>query len=398
MKKKIKIIVICGSIVLALCITAAVFLGIKSRSKKIINVAFYNLSDNVVNTIQQQILTSNVKNINFTKITDKDINSKKFSQKYDLLFAWQTKTTNDLEAKSKKIPASALNLLPSAIRKTNEKQLPILLDHYEIAYSKDVLNKISQNVPETFAQLEDYLSKASKVVFCPIITEGADEKTFWAFLTSITEALGGYEAYDNLVKILLEESDLDKICEKKLGINGLNNSELTFRDVLDLVKDWEVKGYTHPRWYNITHRDVISFMEDNQVGVLFDSLTFHRQIPYQLITRYGSDRMPVASYRIDHALIAPKLVCLNFDRNSLCTEVLKSLVSEEQQAALSNFTTFAPTASRGESYDRQADDVRFFAASCAYGPQIDVFSAVFEGNLQKAKDLSEQIREYLKIK
>ena len=56
----------------------------------------------------------------------------------------------------------------------------------------------------------------------------------------------------------------------------------------------------------------------------------------------------------------------------------------------------APVHYRAQAYDRQADDVRFWAASCAGGAVPDLYLACFQRKSKELEKLCADIRNYVR--
>ena len=74
--------------------------------------------------------------------------------------------------------------------------------------------------------------------------------------------------------------------------------------------------------------------------------------------------------------------------------MLEHLAHTDVQTLLSQHTKLAPASSRAEAHDVQADDVRFWAASCTDGPIPELGQAAFASQTQMAA-LAEEIRAYM---
>ena len=71
-------------------------------------------------------------------------------------------------------------------------------------------------------------------------------------------------------------------------------------------------------------------------------------------------------------------------------------MTAEVQSEMSNSTMLGPVHYRAECYDLQADDVRFWAASCAGGAVPDLSLAVYQRKPDLQAKIAGEIRGYLK--
>ena len=59
-------------------------------------------------------------------------------------------------------------------------------------------------------------------------------------------------------------------------------------------------------------------------------------------------------------------------------------------------TMLAPVHYRAETYDIQADDVRFWAASCAGGAMPDPALSIYQRKPEALAEMAREIRSYLR--
>ena len=83
-----------------------------------------------------------------------------------------------------------------------------------------------------------------------------------------------------------------------------------------------------------------------------------------------------------------------FQRSVSQLVVLEQFAHTDLQTILSQRSKLAPTSDRAEAHDVQADDVRFWAASCTDGPVPELGDAVFVSQVKRAA-FAEEIRAYM---
>lgn len=389
--KIVKMVVI---IVLAVCVVAGGITTIVSTVKrknaeKTVRIAFYGLSEEYVSILKEKIPVEDKIILKMDVLSEGAIDLAAVKEKYDMLFTWKGEVTDALEASSEDIPAKIVECMPSSLR--NKKCVPILLDHCELDYSKDVVSKTTENIPSSLPTFLNYLNQAKNHVFSPFFCAGADDRILTAFVGSLLESMGGIKAYKNFITELKNGTDFEELLDKDLG-----SPNVTLRSVLDMLKSWPKEGLTHPAWFNGQNNDLIYFADDNHVGVFFTYLKDHRNIQYQTISKYESFVVPPASSTIEYGIIAPAISCMLLTNNSNCKRYLAEFFTEDSQAELSNLTKLAPVHSRAQAYDRQADDVRFWAASCPGGALPDIYLAVYQRNPTAFAEFARNIRNYVK--
>ena len=398
LKIKSKKLYIAGGALLLLLV-AGLGLLISKQSKKAaeqtLNLAFYNLPEKVTKALEEDISKAGFTRVHFKNLSLEEIISEKTTKNFDMIFTFDGVTAANLKDKGANFSGKLFNMIPTSLRRENEednkKALPILLDHFEFSYNNPISQKIGMENPQTFDQLLKYLEAAKKYAFTPFFTNGGHDEILLGLISCLIEAKGGYDAYSDFVKNVRKNPSLENIINLKLGKAG----QVSLAEVLKLLRSWAENGIVHPNWYYGKYRDVIAFIEDGQVALLFTKLSVHRTIPYKLIRNFSTERAPVQSASVDHAVIAPAIYAVKLSRKSINDKVLLALLSEDGQSSLSMKTQLGPVALRGESYDVQADDVRFFAASCRYGSRPGILLDAFTPASESSKKLCEGIRSYL---
>lgn len=390
MKKKYKIFII---IIIAILILASLFTItiIKKKIKdKTVNIGFYGVSSQMCQMLKDIMPVEENIILNFTEITPEKISIPDISKKYDILFTWKGEITDALSENAEKMPKNYLDQIPKSLR--DEKILPILLDNYELDFKSSVAKEINTNILENYDAFIDYMRESSKLVFSPFFMNAGDDRMLFAFLGNVVEANGGASAYNQFINELKKTENLDSILDISLN----ENKSLTFRSVLDSIKTWPKEGFTHPLWYMANQDDVKYFSESNQVAVFYTSLSNHREYEYNFIKEYVSTTIPKSPDSADHGIIAPELCVMLLSNNSNAKRYVKEYISVENQEVFSTKTMLAPVQYTAQAFDKQADDVRFWAASCSSGALPDPYLAAFQTNPGKMEKLAVEIRSYLK--
>ena len=393
-KSNSRIALLVITIILCLCAVAsgimATVSGIKkSKADKTVRIAFYGLSEEYVKILQEIIPVEEQIILKCDVLSEGNLDLGAVKQKYDMLFTWRGEVTDTLEAASEEIPSKILETIPTSLR--NKKCVPILLDHCELAYNTSVINKTTETIPTSFPGFLNYLNQAKSLVFSPFFCAGADDRILTAFVGSLIEAIGGVSAYKNLIEELKSGTEFEALLDKELG-----TSKITLGSVLEMLKAWPTDGLTHPSWYNGQQSDLIYFAHDNHLGVFFTFLKDHRTIPYETISKFDSFVMPPVSSTTEYGLIAPAVSCMLLSDNSNAKKYLAEFFTETAQEELSNKTKLAPVHSRVQAYDRQADDVRYWAASCSAGALPDLYLAVWQRNPSGCAEFAKNIRNMVK--
>lgn len=394
MKKRIIIIV---SIVVVLAI-AGLTLGIiiNHHNNKALKVGFYNLEKEIVEPLKSIIQKTYAGEIKFTDLSEQNFDVKKISRKYDLFFSWNGNAVEQLEKYSAEISSDCSQKLISSIK--TQKNLPLLLNHYELAYLTKAREKAGVDFPSDFEEYMAYLFAMKNQVFVPFFTEGKDDDTLLGLISVQAEALCGTEGYKKLVSLINKYGNFYQVWEQEIGYSSTLGTSITLKYIMDGLAAYVPNDLSIANWTNATAKDVKTYASEKQIGVLFSSLSNHRKMDVKIMREYEADRMPVLSVKEDHCLIAPAVCVVNLSaasKKEIAEEILQSLVSDENQSYLSDETKLAPVNSRCRAFDVQADDVRYLAAIAPSGPAPDIANACFQTDMAKKTKFVEEIRKYL---
>lgn len=394
MKKRIIIIV---SIVVVLAI-AGLTLGIiiNHHNNKALKVGFYNLEKEIAEPLKSIIQKTYAGEIKFTDLSEQNYDVKKISRKYDLFFSWNGNAVEQLEKYSAEISSDCSQKLISSIK--TQKNMPLLLNHYELAYLTKARERAEVDFPSDFEEYMAYLFAMKNQVFVPFFTEGKDDDTLLGLISVQAEALCGTEGYKKLVSLINKYGNFYQVWEQEIGYSSTLGTSITLKYIMDGLAAYVPNDLSIANWTNATAKDVKTYASEKQIGVLFSSLSNHRKMDVKIMREYEADRMPVLSVKEDHCLIAPAVCVVNLSaasKKEIAEEILQSLVSDENQSYLSDETKLAPVNSRCRAFDVQADDVRYLAAIAPSGPAPDIANACFQTDMAKKTKFVEEIRKYL---
>lgn len=389
MKKIHKIItlIVCVLAIAAIILTAVIK---KKINDKTVNIGFYGVSEEMRQMLQDAMPQEEDVILKYTVIAENNVDLSAVAKKFDVLFTWKGEITEILNDNAEKLPKNYLEELPKSLR--NERILPILLDNYELDFKAVVAAKAQTNPTESFSKFLEYLNEVKEIVFSPFFMNSMDDRILFAFIGNIIESECGSKVYSNFINLLKQTESLSSIMDTTLD----EKNNISLRTVLDMLKQWPEEGIAHPLWYNATEEDVRYFAESNQVAVFYTSLANHREYNYKFISEYVSVPMPYFTESVDHGILAPQLCVMLLSNNSNAKRYLKEYISSENQELFSTKTMLAPVQYTAQAYDKQADDVRFWAASCPSGSLPDPALAAFQRNPEKMKKFAEEMRSYFK--
>lgn len=390
MKKKSSFFVKLIFVLIFLIIIIFTFVFIRKKiADKTVNIAFMGLPQDLCEMIQDELKENSKLYVNFANLADGNNDLGIIKKKYDMIFTWKGEITQTLSDSSEKIPSKLLENIPITLR--DDYCVPILLDYFELDLNKELINKVKINPEDGFQSFVDYLHESKKYVFTPFLANGADNRTLLALTGSFVEALGGVEAYTNLIQFMQTYEKLEDFCDI-----GLNENGLCYKDILDMLKIWPKEEILHPQWMIANKIDFEVFAQDNQVAAFYTNLSEHRTLRYEISNKFLTIKMPVENPEIPHCIIGSAVSCVILSDNSNVNSFLKKLLNQEVQTRLSDKSMLAPVHYHAEAFDSLADDLRFWVASCEGGIIPDLSQAVFQRQPEKMEVFVQEIRNYLK--
>lgn len=263
------------------------------------------------------------------------------------------------------------NTIPRSIARTgiiNNKivALPIFLDHIEITFRSDIYENHGLVVKDRILSLkdmEDVLIQLVEPTFFPLVMAGVTQTELLDVISVLTLSLGGVNVYSNLVKLLVSNETPESYINFDLG-DGWNLGV-----VIDKLKYWKESGIIHPQWYTFDTKQVELYSERQITSTVIMRLSTHRSWPFHILRRWQSSPFPFNDpMNAGSAIIAPPTVAYipKKSRIFIKTElVLKDLMSKDFQEDVVKSLQLAPVHSSVDTLDREADDLRFWAAASA---------------------------------
>ncbi|TAH55002.1 MAG: hypothetical protein EWM51_04435 [Treponema sp.] len=282
-----------------------------------------------------------------------------------------------------------LSVMPTAIRKAansgnRQYGMPILLDHFELAWDRSNPVSSSFSPYSTLEQLEKLaLSRTPKTTW-PFLCAGGDDESLLSFIGALTESLGGEKSWESARLDAKNTSPADLVRKE------------SFLNVMEILLRWRREGLLHPEWFRMTLNDVESFMKTNSAPFVFMSLSNHRKISQRTVEKYDSVLIPAFTANTPRSLTAPAVLLLSTGKKREREEsiLLKSmLLNETTQTRLSEMTGLAPVNSTTAAPDRQANEARLWAAA-SERPLPSFYTALYPYPADAAL-LAKNIREFL---
>ncbi|HPA11485.1 MAG TPA: extracellular solute-binding protein [Treponemataceae bacterium] len=282
-------------------------------------------------------------------------------------------------------------LLPTTIRNAgssgkNVYALPILLDHFELACSKAILSRNNASEPKSISEMLETARKVKTKRVWPIICAGSRDQDLLLLVGTLMHTQYGLDAYRLLVTEIRKGSPFDTIL-----------SETRLADVLETLLSWRRDRLLHPQWLEMTGEDLAAFMRFDNAVFVFMPLSARRNLDPKTAEKYTSIAVPPEVKASSYPLTAPVYAGMRI-RNELFADAaeqfLYSLVQEEAQIRLSRDTGLAPANAKAPVNDKQAYDVRYWAAASRVLVPDPVTAAVDDP--ARIASFAEEIRTYIR--
>lgn len=340
--------------------------------------------------------------LTFITLTDDDAADPKLTKKIDVLItqtgALTTSLMTNAAAESAEITARFPRTTQSSPYFSLDGQLvvmPLFLDHFESAYYTTLQKKVELSLPLYLSEYAEYAERLKEHITYPIIASGADDTVLFSMVSAVAESVTGASGYQELVARLAEiarkGASFDGVLD--LPLTGDAPEGLVFGDILRVFRDWRDEGLILGNWYETAEGTIRVFMEDYQSGIIQMMLSQHRRMPSPMIKYYESSLFP-ADTSMNRALIAPSVSYMYFNRTIATSAFADALSTADNQEFLSLQTHLAPATLRGQSFDMQADDVRYFAATSAGGPVPELGRAAI-ASVDRRAQFADWIRDQL---
>jgi ABC-type glycerol-3-phosphate transport system substrate-binding protein len=238
--------------------------------------------------------------------------------------------------------------------------LPLLLDHFEIAYDRNAFLDFSLGAPETYAEYSFAAEKLVRKGQASVLVAGGEDEELLLFVSALVEAKGGATAYEKLVAALSTTADFKSVLDVPLG------KDLSLRSVLDSLTKMRAGKILHPEWFRMKRIDILSFMDRGQAPMVLMTLSSHRTVPIKTIQNYISLPFPSDRPRQERSLVAPALVGSIAKKTKRAIEssrFLDALTDVYGQKLIADSTGLAPSNSQVETLDVQASDLRYWVAT-----------------------------------
>lgn len=374
-KKKI---IVCLVSVLALAVLGTVFFVVvpKIKTESVLKVAFYEIDERTKDSIQvefEKLAKSNLieeKKLQFVEL-DKNLSLKENlgnEKNVSVVFSYNGQSQKSISDEAVIFDNAKVSLMPQNIQRLNEKCLPILINNIELCMINPVFSELNDGVNYLDLVLEKLKTADTKSKYSmPITIPAKDDKVLSLVVSALLESRYGIEELNKVRDYIIQNEG------KKLFVADLlNNEEFTsFAAVVNELVSAKKEGLMHPQWHTMSFDDVENFMATKSTAAVFMTTDLHRLLEYQVISKYTDSFFPITrtdKRQADYCFVMPVVVATFFEKankelSAKGKQIVENLTSVEVQKNLSDASGLAPVSSFAEAADKQATNVRFWAAA-----------------------------------
>lgn len=395
--------------IILLIVVLMIILSVTSRKPV---AAFYGISQRnqqkITDVLQTTHQRKNKKSLPYEIVVLDDSMSLeralKKSKKPDLLFIENGKNEEFAEAfcarKHLSFSGSILNgMSTSVIQSVNVKNgkvnaVPLLIDHYELDVNLEKFHSSSVKNINVLGDVEKLAKMTKSSTPSPIVFPGAEADGLINFFGALTEAVSGHQAVESATAKLNRQ-----IASGKVSQNDFYEtlSEMTkegeFSGAYTTLKNWSELGIIPKNVYSMNIKDIKAFMSANLSTAAFITLSDHREIERDVISKFSSVYYPSATNNNDRRFTAPIIFAVSMSKDKVARNSIEKMANE-LQGTLSSATGLGPVQKNCGVPDVQADDVRYWVAA-SNKPLPALSDALFVSKQQK-NNFAEALRSILR--
>ena len=285
-----------------------------------------------------------------------------------VVFSYHGESQKSISEKASSIDKSVLEIMPTSMKRLSNNSYPILQNHLEMGVLNEVYVTFKNSQIALFDKVLETAEKESKNGKYSVVMTGIgnSDKILSYFLSAMIESRYGVEKLNKINQFLSEnqnEMDISTI---------LDNEELkSLKLVCDELARLKSAGIFHSQWDEMAFVNVQNFMETKKAAFVFMDLNSHREIGYGIIKGYSETFFPsgrIEGYPVGRSLIVPTVVATCFETSNAvasgeCKKIVENMLSLKEQEKLARDSGLGPVASFADTQDKQAYNVRLWAAS-----------------------------------
>ena len=391
-----------------------IFCSIDSANK--VKIGFYGISE-VQQTAFKKELKDMKKNSNSAirikyKVFDSTIPLSSQNTKHcDLILTKSGKTvteiTSDFSKGKKERVAFDKNLnsgttvninnLTNRLESGKLSDVPVLMDNIEIDLNKEYINKTKTKNIATLNQLEQFALKEKNDLPFVFAFNGENPSSYLDFISICVESLSGKESLVSAEAIINSTTDgnydMNSLCAQE-------NSPLY--DTVRMIQAWEKDGVLTSDVYKMSDKTVHALMQNNNVPVVVTTLSDHRTIEANVISKYESlpelseQRTPyVPSFRsnANRSSVCSAITLVPVSNKRKNKAIARYLLSRSTQERLSRSTGLSPVLAQCKTPDIQADDARYWISAVSTA-SLSLADSAFASDAERSAFIT-QLKDYI---
>lgn len=329
------------------------------------SIAFYRVPENIREAILEEARASAIKGVPSFKVIQLDDalplgTQLKRKGRVDLLFLEDGFAARQLADRASSPSGSTLRLMTSSFRQSaaigkESYGLPLLADHFGLAYSRPIFAELGLKGPNDLAGVIAAAERIKRPGRWPLLCAGADDRALLLLIGALAEARFGEKGWMELASSVEKEPDFRKTLDATC-----------LRKILEELVSWRRDRLLHPEWFRMTSADLEGFMASSSVGMALMPLSSRRTMPLDVVDDFEYTAFPGVGRSEARCLTAPMYIGMALDGglgSSRPRAFLASLLDSSPQARISGSAGLAPANSMAEAVDAQSSDVRYWIAA-----------------------------------
>lgn len=400
---------------IAIVVLIFILLLILSIASKKPVAAFYGISEANVKGISEILQTThtrkNKKSAPYEILILEDTTSlasslKKSKKKPDLLFIYSGANAEYAVTQSVKkklgFEPYILNGMTTSIRQIapifNKKIIgvPLLIDNYEVDVNVAKFNASKIENINVLDDLENLAKVSKSSTMAPLIFAGGEDAALINTFAALVEALSGKDAVESAKLRIRQSIKSGKSSQTAFYelLKDLCAPEGEFYEATMLLKNWMTYGIIPKNIYQMTFKDIRSFLTNNLSTICFMTLSEHRLFQRNVISKFSSVYVPGKEMNVERNFQAPVILTIPMKKNKIVGKSIE-LLANDLQSRLSSTTGLAPVQANCGIPDHQADDVRYWVA--ASGKPLPAFSDAVFTNKPNTASFAQALRSMLQF-
>lgn len=377
-------------------IFACIFTACHKNKNKTLEIAFYNIPQEIQEEITKYIISQNENTtINYIVIEDtiplseqaKEL--KKDLKNVSMIFAQTDEDVKEFSESNKlvqKVSSQYLSGMPISVISTinrdgnNISRIPFIFDMCQIDINYGAYKNTSVKSLNLWNDLIQVATEEKSVFDTPVIFAYKNDEELLNTFGQLIEVFADYEAfetfYDSVYKAFknyrANGSDALKEIDRLLKEDkGAQEAIFQLRRMMS-----KQNGVITSPVFSLNSNDTTFYADYNLCGIILSSLSAHRKINPDAIGSYRSIYYPPVSANAQRKFTAQEY-CIIPLSNSEETLSLISKICNTDQTIISTATGLAPVQKSCATADHQADDVRFWITASS-GPLPPLTNALPE--------------------